>query len=142
MDVQETAATEEIADRILSALTSRDPSGLEPLLVDDARWGSCVGRNQVIEYMSGVSRGLVEGWFPPLTDITDWATVPAALGHPVPIADTIDQFADDQLDDDILKSGQTLTLHGVTCDYYDVKLVTVTQGLITALVRVSPDSEA
>ena len=29
----------------------------------------------------------------------------------------------DQLDDDILKSGQTLTLHGVDCDRYDVKLV-------------------
>ena len=55
MGVQETAATEEIADRIQSALTSRDPRSLEPLLADDARWGSCVGRNQVIEYMSGVS---------------------------------------------------------------------------------------
>jgi len=34
-----------------------------------------------------------------------------------------DSWGDDQLDDDILKSGQTLTLHGVECDYYDVKLV-------------------
>ncbi|HEX3669224.1 MAG TPA: VOC family protein [Acidimicrobiia bacterium] len=58
MDSQETAATDEVADRIQSALTSRDPSGLEPLLVDDARWGSCVGRNQVIERMSGVSRSV------------------------------------------------------------------------------------
>jgi catechol 2,3-dioxygenase-like lactoylglutathione lyase family enzyme len=58
MDSQETAATDEIADRIQSALTSRDPSSLEPLLVDDARWGSCVGRNEVIERMSGVSRSV------------------------------------------------------------------------------------
>jgi opacity protein-like surface antigen len=34
-----------------------------------------------------------------------------------------DEWGEDQLDDDILKSGQTLTLTGVTCDYYDVKLV-------------------
>lgn len=46
------------------------------------------------------ARGLVEGWFPPLSDITGWATVPAALGHPVPTADMVDQFADDQLDDE------------------------------------------
>jgi hypothetical protein len=58
MDGPEVTTTEEIADRIHSALTSRDPSRLEPLLVDEARWGSCVGRNQVIEYMSGVSRGM------------------------------------------------------------------------------------
>ena len=58
MDGPEVTTTEEIADRIESALTSRDPSRLEPLLVDEARWGSCVGRNQVIEYMSGVSRGM------------------------------------------------------------------------------------
>jgi hypothetical protein len=56
MDSQDTATTDEIADRIQAALTSRDLSVLEPLMVDDARWGSCVGRNQVIEYMSGVSR--------------------------------------------------------------------------------------
>jgi hypothetical protein len=30
---------------------------------------------------------------------------------------------EDQLDYDILKSGQTLTLHGVACDYYAVMLV-------------------
>jgi hypothetical protein len=34
-----------------------------------------------------------------------------------------ESWGEDQLDDDILKSGQTLTLHGVSCDYYDVKLV-------------------
>ncbi|KFN44170.1 hypothetical protein [Arenimonas oryziterrae] len=34
-----------------------------------------------------------------------------------------DSWGEDQLDDDILKSGQTLRLHGVSCDSYDVKLV-------------------
>lgn len=34
-----------------------------------------------------------------------------------------ESWGEDQLDDDILGSGQTLTLHGVSCDYYDVKLV-------------------
>jgi hypothetical protein len=44
--------------------------------------------------------------------------------HRIYISSTdAESWGDDQLDDDILKSGQTLTLHGVTCDYYDVKLV-------------------
>ena len=34
-----------------------------------------------------------------------------------------ESWGPDQLDDDILYSGQTLTLNGVECDYYDVKVV-------------------
>ena len=34
-----------------------------------------------------------------------------------------ENWGPDQLDDDILASGQTLTLHGVSCDYYDVRIV-------------------
>jgi len=44
--------------------------------------------------------------------------------HRIYISSTdADSWGEDQLDDDILKSGQTLTLHGVSCDTYDVKLV-------------------
>lgn len=44
--------------------------------------------------------------------------------HRIYISSTdTESWGEDQLDDDILKSGQTLTLHGVSCDYYDVKLV-------------------
>ena len=44
--------------------------------------------------------------------------------HRIYISSTdADSWGEDQLDDDILKSGQTLTLHGVSCDSYDVKLV-------------------
>ena len=32
-------------------------------------------------------------------------------------------WGEDQLEDDILASGQTLTLRGVRCDSYDVKMV-------------------
>jgi hypothetical protein len=58
MDGQDTASTEEIADRIRAALVARDLSVLEAHLADDARWESCVGRSQVIEYMSGATGGL------------------------------------------------------------------------------------
>jgi hypothetical protein len=58
MDGQDTAATGEIADRIRAALAARDPSALEGHFADDARWESCVGRSQVIEYMSGATDGL------------------------------------------------------------------------------------
>jgi hypothetical protein len=34
-----------------------------------------------------------------------------------------ESWGPDQLDDDILASGQTLTLHGVDCDTYDVRIV-------------------
>jgi hypothetical protein len=54
MDSQRDSATDDIADRIQAALAARDLSVLEPHLAEDARWGSCVGRNQVIEYMGGV----------------------------------------------------------------------------------------
>lgn len=33
------------------------------------------------------------------------------------------EWGEDQLDDDILRSGQTLTLRGVACDTYDVKMI-------------------
>lgn len=33
------------------------------------------------------------------------------------------EWGEDQLEDDILQSGQTLTLSGVACDDYDVKMV-------------------
>lgn len=58
MDGRDGPTTDEIADSVRSALTTRDPGALEPYLADDARWGSCVGRNQVIEYMSGISRDI------------------------------------------------------------------------------------
>jgi catechol 2,3-dioxygenase-like lactoylglutathione lyase family enzyme len=52
MQGDRTTTTAAIADRIRSALTERDATAIEPHLADDARWGSCVGRKQVIEYMS------------------------------------------------------------------------------------------
>src|SRR5262249_32519718 len=55
MEREEIATSEETAERIRAALASSDPTALEPFLSDDAQWGSCVGRNQVIEYMSGAS---------------------------------------------------------------------------------------
>ncbi len=58
MDDQGSTTSDEIADRIQAALTSRDLRVLEPHMAEDARWGSCVGRRQVVEYMSGVSRGV------------------------------------------------------------------------------------
>ncbi len=58
MDGPDATTTEEIADRVRAALTAGDPSVLEPHMADDARWASCVGRSQVIEYMSGVTGGL------------------------------------------------------------------------------------
>ncbi len=51
MDVDDSATTDEIVDRIRAAITTRDPRILERHLADDARWESCVGREQVIEYM-------------------------------------------------------------------------------------------
>jgi hypothetical protein len=55
MDAQDTTASEELADRIRGTLTSHDVSVLESHLAEDARWESCSGRSQVIEYMSGVT---------------------------------------------------------------------------------------
>jgi catechol 2,3-dioxygenase-like lactoylglutathione lyase family enzyme len=51
MDRDDTATTDEIAERLRAAVTAREPGILEPHLAEDARWESCVGRNQVIEYM-------------------------------------------------------------------------------------------
>jgi hypothetical protein len=58
MDGPDATTTEDLADRVRAALTSHDVSVLEPHMADDARWGSCVGRSQVVEYMNGVSRGV------------------------------------------------------------------------------------
>jgi hypothetical protein len=58
-------------------------------------WGS-----RTTKAASEYARGLVEGWFPPLTDITRWATVPAALGHPAPAPDTLNPNPDEVLDDE------------------------------------------
>lgn len=56
MDGRDEPTTDEIAGAIRSALTARDPGAFAPYLADDARWGSCIGRNQVVEYMRGISR--------------------------------------------------------------------------------------
>src|SRR5262249_34396984 len=56
MGVDDRATTEEIVDGIRAALTTRDPRVLESHLADDARWESCVGREQVIEYMESAAR--------------------------------------------------------------------------------------
>jgi glyoxalase/bleomycin resistance protein/dioxygenase superfamily protein len=58
MDGPEATTTEELADQVRAALTSHDVSLLEPHMADDTRWGSCVGRSQVVEYMNSVSRGV------------------------------------------------------------------------------------
>jgi len=55
MESRDIGTTDEIADAMRSALTARNPGVLAPYLADDARWGSCIGRNQVVEYMSGVA---------------------------------------------------------------------------------------
>lgn len=51
MDREDTATTDEIAERLRAAVTAREPRMLEPHLAEDAQWESCVGRKQVIEYM-------------------------------------------------------------------------------------------
>ncbi|HEV3135932.1 MAG TPA: hypothetical protein VG348_14660, partial [Acidimicrobiia bacterium] len=40
-----------LVERIRAAVTAREPGILEPHLAKDARWESCVGRKQVIEYL-------------------------------------------------------------------------------------------
>lgn len=44
-------------ERLRSALASLDVSHLEPVLADDVRFGSCVGRPQVVEYLSRIVGG-------------------------------------------------------------------------------------
>ncbi len=41
-------------EQLRSALATRDFSLLEPMLADDVRFGSCVGRPQVVEYLSRI----------------------------------------------------------------------------------------
>ena len=48
----DSATTDVIVDRIRAAIAARDPRMLESHLAENARWESCVGREQVIEYMS------------------------------------------------------------------------------------------
>jgi hypothetical protein len=44
--------------------------------------------------------------------------------HRIYLSSTDDKaWGPDQLEDDILHSGQSPTLHGIECDYYDIKLV-------------------
>jgi hypothetical protein len=57
-----------------------------------------IWRPRIVQAVQEYARGLVEGWFQPLTDITRWPDVPAALGHPVPTGDVTDQLADHHLD--------------------------------------------
>jgi hypothetical protein len=58
--VERPGSTQEIAAQVRSALETRDLTALEPLLADDAQWGSCVGRAQVVEWMQdATSSGLV-----------------------------------------------------------------------------------
>ena len=40
-----------IAERLRAALLARDFSGLESVLADDVRFGSCVGPAQVIDHL-------------------------------------------------------------------------------------------
>jgi hypothetical protein len=56
--------------------------------------------SRTIRAVGEYARGVVEGWFPPLTDITRWDTIPASLGHPVPTLDTLDQLPAEVLDDE------------------------------------------
>jgi uncharacterized glyoxalase superfamily protein PhnB len=46
-------SVEVIAEQVRAALSTRDLSLLHPLLADDAQFGSCVGRGQVIDWMEG-----------------------------------------------------------------------------------------
>lgn len=81
---QDTATTDEIAARIRSALVARDPSALEAHLAEDARWESCVGRHQVIEYMERAT-GLD-------LEIEDIATFPDRIVLTLAIADQRDRL--------------------------------------------------
>jgi hypothetical protein len=51
---------EEIADQVRAALIAGHPETLEPLLAEDARWGSCVGNRLVVEWMQGALNDGVE----------------------------------------------------------------------------------
>ena len=47
--------TTAIAEQVRAALAAGDPAMLEPLLAPDARWGSCVGRGQVVDWIRGAT---------------------------------------------------------------------------------------
>lgn len=51
---------EAIADQVRAALIGGHLETLEPLLAEDARWGSCVGNTQVVEWMQGALNDGVE----------------------------------------------------------------------------------
>jgi hypothetical protein len=51
---------EQIADRVRTAFTAREPSALAPLFAPEARWGDCVGAEQIIDWMEGVADQGVE----------------------------------------------------------------------------------
>lgn len=55
---------------------------------------------RVVRAIGEYARGLVAGYFPPLTDITGWVGVAAALGHPQPTPDTPDSVAEQDLDEE------------------------------------------
>ncbi len=44
-----------IAEQVRAALVAHDPAMLEPLLAPDARWGSCVGSGQVVDWIRGAT---------------------------------------------------------------------------------------
>jgi hypothetical protein len=46
------AQHDEIVERMRAALAGRDFSMLEPVLAEDMRLGSCIGRAQTIEYLN------------------------------------------------------------------------------------------
>lgn len=54
MDDDDTT-TDVLVERIRAAVTAREPGILEPHLAEDARWESCVGRRQVIEYLESAA---------------------------------------------------------------------------------------
>jgi Glyoxalase/Bleomycin resistance protein/Dioxygenase superfamily len=78
------AATDEIVESIRAAVTGNDPRILEPHLAEDARWESCVGRDQVIEYMQGAA-GLD-------LEIEDVTTFPDRIVLTLQIADQRDRL--------------------------------------------------
>lgn len=47
--------TSPLIEGIRAAFAARDFTMLEPALADDVRWGSCVGRAQVVDYLSRAS---------------------------------------------------------------------------------------
>ena len=44
-----------IAEQVRAALVAHDPAMLEPLLAPDTQWGSCVGSEQVVDWIRGAT---------------------------------------------------------------------------------------